>query len=51
MQGLKYYECYHIMLLSEIHGLPVWRSLLSRACQGSAEEGRNDTEVPRELEM
>jgi hypothetical protein len=29
-------------LLSEIHGLPVWRSLISRPRRWSAEEGRSD---------
>ena len=41
-----------VYLLSEIHGLPVWSSLLSRARRGSAEEGRDDNKYPiREGEM
>ena len=32
--------------LSEIHCLPVWRSLLSAAHSKSAEEGRNDKKYP-----
>jgi hypothetical protein len=33
-------------LLSEIHGLPVWCSLISRARRGCAEEGRDDKKYP-----
>jgi hypothetical protein len=40
-----------VCLLSGIHGLPVRCSLISRACRGSAEEGRNDTSAQHEEEM
>jgi hypothetical protein len=35
-----------VQLLSETHGLRVWRSLLSHALRGSAEERRDDKKYP-----